>query len=302
MFTDFTTIKHLIMSNQVLFLENYVSDHFVRIFHPINLTLSILVAGKYKIQDNFITPTTKKYNMTVYMAFALGMLFKIYSTFFKEHLNSMNVDAAIFIFRCILFCLNVIILCFVNVTNSYTNIFLVLKLQRIYMKLYKNKNIDHHGPGNCMHAIHIFYVIIVLRLLLAIATLLTTPSCNISDLASAVLYVGFDVNMFYSIHVINLLTRYLKEWNNHVKEMNDEHRYDEYCKELFEVYQDILESFQLFKDTSQLLVTFLLTPLLIIVLLHTLLYCFYYFRRQRGYFTILLMLCLIFNYFWELIR
>lgn len=62
----------------------------------------------------------------------------------------------------------------------------------------------------------------------------------------ACLYVSFDISFLYSIRVINLLTNYLEEWNNLINKMNDELEYDESCKNFFEVYQNILNSFKLF--------------------------------------------------------
>lgn len=241
------------MSPYDFFLDNHISDHIVRTFYCMNFTLFILFAAKYTIQDNFITPTGNKYNRIVYLVSGFGVLFQIYRIYFQERLNKTIILEAIFFYRIIYYCFSLIALCYVNLTRSYTNILLVLKIQKINNSICKNENIDNTTLWNVL-----FYLVISIRVLLMIITYILTPNYNISDVGSNIIFLSFDANYFYSIRILNLLRKYLKAWNNAVKETNDVLGYDEYYKEFFEVYQNILKAFQLFKDAFQLLVIFLL--------------------------------------------
>lgn len=218
---------HSIMLPSDFFLENYITDHIVRIFYYMNITLSILFAAKYIIKDNFITPTGNIYNIIVYFVFGSGIIFKSYTEFFEGPSNRTNaLLEAVFVYRFIYYCFSLIMLCYVNVTKSHTNILLVLKIQKINNIICKNKTIDNTAFWNFL-----FYLVNFIRSLMMIVTYFLTLFDNVLNIESTPLLLSFDANWFYFIRVLNLLRKYLKErFQSTVNEMNDELGCEEDCK------------------------------------------------------------------------
>lgn len=79
---------------------------------------------------------------------------------------------------------------------------------------------------------------------------------NVGDFICDLMYTALDLNLVYTIRVMQLFTKYLDEWRKYIVMMNDEHENDEYCNQLFKTYRNILEAYKLYKTIFQVLVSY----------------------------------------------
>ena len=248
--------------------NNRIDKEIRELVRSFNFPLGILLSSKYKIRNNHIYPFQNKcffFLSFCRMLFFNSMCFyRMYSTLstnvFAKFVNSVSAQDFTLIFVLILFTLqhsfSFTMLFILDVVHSNNNVSFILNIQTIHKKIDFRKSFPTYIIWNW---ISIFITIT------ADISVFTTFYSSFSYMSAVVDFLimftdwsffAFDINLMIATRVIVLLRKYIEEWIGDVQKMNDNHDIDElYCHKMFETYQDILETYNLYKTLFHILVS-----------------------------------------------
>ena len=238
-------------------LDNMVDKDVQAMLLPLNLMHNILMCPKYRIKDDSIYPNTlavKLIGLCGTIVAISSFLYRAYALFVGKtirkyiSLTFINAVVDVLLYSCG-FTINYVI----NVLQTKRNISFVLKFQDVHRFLNKKKTF------NCFIIRNWVSVIFVMSFNIFIVTFFYT----IMHLASFYLFCGmailcFDVNIMNAIMLIKLLSEKVKLWNfQAVNCQKTGHSGSDYyyCNKMFEVYVNILECFDIYRNTYQQMVS-----------------------------------------------
>lgn len=248
------------MSQLIVFPNNRLEKDIQRSLLPFNLTLKMLLSSKYNLRNNHIYPNGKKYHIFAFCFTLFLSALHIYRTFIVDVIQQNMTRSEGDLFSCISVLYGTTVLfgytmmCALDFTHNDNNILLIMKIQSIY------KSIDFSTDMRCYifwNWISIIIIICANVIITAIyyENIKTYDIGTILDIVSDIKWIELDINFTIVIRLIVLLTAYLETWIKNVRIMNCEYANDEQYIELFWIYQNIFEAYNLYKKIFHVLVS-----------------------------------------------
>lgn len=246
---------NIVKHQNELNLENYVTDEVQTILFPFTIIQSILLVPKYRIKNNIITSNDVLLKIVILYGTAIYILVIAYQIIHNsddtvQEVTVTKVQNFHVYINCIFIITGVIANCLNNIwIQSKFNVMFVLKLQKIlrffnnvviYMKYVRRNRI-------CIITIVCLYILFV------IYNCLMYPNLPFHVILSSCIIIIFDIDMICAIIFIQLLNDMAVEWcRETVSYIENEKK----LKPLFEIYIDLMKTYEMYKNNFHILVSF----------------------------------------------
>lgn len=237
--------------------SNRLHKDVQRMFYPFDVLLTLLFSAKYRIKNNCITTTKRKFCVLK----ILSIVFVVGGTFERVYRKDINRftnddDTATMSFlgfiipvtRCLSYLINFLL----NVVYRYKNIYLLLLIQKIHKNVDFVKNVRSFIIWNWI----LLATIVAVNLF---GFIIFAASYNYFDLFKCLIeliFISFDIDFVYGVRILILLSMYLERWIQKVRLMNDGKENDKiYYKRLLETYQYVLKAYDVYKTLFQIMVS-----------------------------------------------
>lgn len=243
-------------SRIIILVDDSVDKDLQSILRPLNLMLNILLYPKYCIKNNFIKPnsllcTSVSFCTAVCISFVYVYRWRQYYAnddirkYFNIIYTSSLIDIGFYSF-------GFTAKAFMNIYHAKYNIKFVLSLQKVHRFLNSTKQSRTFIIGNWLWLVFIFSMYCVF-IYIPITFFLEIPIYSwITDM----FLIYFDVNMIYTIRLIQLLKDKVKLWNEEImsKVVSKNVSCKTFCRNMFDAYANILECYHIYEITSTRLV------------------------------------------------
>lgn len=234
-----------------MFIENKLDKDIQRIIRPFNIILSIFFSSKFKIRDNHITESQKKYHLIIFFLVSFFNVICINVMFSKrDSKDQIDFDLKSETVFLVLYSICYILLVTCNIIHSSTNVSLILKIQDIHRTININKNIKSFITWNW-----IFFFLLFCDYILTSIVYTRMDINHFVDVSADLFTLAFNFNLLYGIRLMSLLVKYLEEWTKNIQIMEAGDN-NVYCNKLYVSYRNILEAYKLHSKIFRLLVSF----------------------------------------------
>ena len=222
---------------------------------PLNLMQHIIFCPKYRIKHDVITPNSFKSNlasMTTTLVFIFAFAYRTYMlTFYQEFIGNKSFMYVTSTYDTVYYCSGLIINFITGIIQTKNSVKFVLTFQRVHRFLNNEVSFNHFVVWNW----------IILSLALCGHLSVFTIICIIIDIPYVSMFIcflviTFDFNVLYTIRIIQLLENKFVLWSKHVLNYRL-NAYGEDCKNVFQVYVDLLECYNIHKHCFQQFVSIL---------------------------------------------
>ena len=241
--------------------NNVIQEDLQSVLRPLNLMQSILFCAKYSIRDNIINSNTRVSSfLRVLCMFLLQCTSFYYLVVSNVTFSDSNMALKVCFFVCstadfFLLFIGDLINSYLNITYSYYNILLVLKIQYVLRFLQINKTeLKSVFVCNwiCIISLNIFYILYITYLYLCFFHV------SIISFILAYASIAFDLNIMYALLVLMLVQKLLQVWIENVSKLrNNEDSYSEvFWDKTFNIYLNIQEIFIVMETIFRHMVSF----------------------------------------------
>ena len=250
-------------NQKVSFLKlpnNLLEKEIKAVVYSFNFPLNLFLTSKYSVRNNHIYPNGRKYQS---IAFCRMFIMNVMTFYLMSHITLsfsktkrlvtylVAVSVVIYFFINAIGFTTMLILDFMHRNN---NISLILKIQTIHKSI-GSSNISSYVTWNWISSITIIFINVTIFLMYYFAWVYTDFARFIFGLICEIMLTVYDIDIIIATRIIILLKKYLDDWTKDISRMNDEQENDKHCYEMFGIYQNILQTFDLFKIVFQLLVS-----------------------------------------------
>lgn len=224
--------------------QNYIDDDLVAIFRPLNILHKFYFTPKFRVKNNRVTPnhvTTKILSCICFSVFVILNAFRIKNEI-TDHLSHHA-----YVFGCTSL-LHFFISLYdfsasykTNVLDSNDNVDLMIKIQRISSYFKDQKMIRK--------TIILHWVTGVAILLFHIHILVLSISQSESIFLDCFIFIqqSFDLNIIYPTFTTRIIRINFKSWVSRAKIKNKTFYPIMFSKKTFQIYLEIIETFELNK-------------------------------------------------------
>ena len=230
-----------------LFRIDKLDKDFQRIVQPFNIMLSVFFSSKYKIKNSYITRCDKKYPILMFSIISFCNMFSAYN-FFTDSKDTHKVYA-LFLICFTVYCIDYVLLITYNITNSRSNISLILNIQEIHRSIGNSKSVRNYIIWNWI----ILMSMITVFVSAVSSFVILNPNTTFVDLSNGLMLFEIELNLMYGIRLMTLLTMYLKEWVKILLHIDGEN--NEFSEKLIKIYDKILEAYSLYKTCFRIFVS-----------------------------------------------
>ena len=239
---------------------NKLEKDIQRLALSYNLPLNLFLFSKYNVRNNRIYPSGKIYHVYAFFFMLFPSVLYIYRMCLVEvtNQNITYIESSLFSFFAVLFGTNILfgfmmmfILDFVHKDN---NVLLILKTQTIHRSIEFNTEIRYYIAWNWISTVAIICANIIINVVYY-GSFEMYDVATVLDMFSDIIWVAVDINFVIVIRIIILLKQYLDKWINMVLKTNYEYDFDQQCRKLLEIYQNILKAYYLYNRMFQVLVS-----------------------------------------------
>lgn len=232
--------------------NNTIDKELQSVLRPLSLIETLLISSKYKIQNDKITTHNKCYNVVSFIALLFKLILIVY-TARQAFLQYGKTDLLGFgimyetMYNFIGWCLNY----YNNIIHGPSTIVLILKIQNIQRNLkidgkkYIRSNWCWFIFMSCFYITYniIYYIVYRIK--------------DVSLCLTLFLFISFDFNVIYAMIILKILCECVKVWTKDLRRA--EHlrgsEYEFYWKNMFKVFMEIFEAYQLLQKTVQKMVS-----------------------------------------------
>lgn len=219
---------------------------------PLHIMETLLMSSKYKIRNDCIKTHCVSYHIVSFIATILKVLVSIYASmqavevYGKTNMLCFSIvyDTFYFSIGC---CLNF----YSNVTHRHSNIALLLKIQKV------QRNFKISAIENVKINWYWFFVITSYYFIFVISFHHLYNLGDVTISLSLLFFICFDFNIIYVAKILNILCSSVKVWMQELQRSGYLARseYECYWENMFEVFLEILEAYQLLQKTFEQLVS-----------------------------------------------
>lgn len=235
--------------------DKILDKDFQSILYPFHLIHKVLLYPKFNIKRDVILPNSKltKICSFIVVLFSISFLIgDVYSARVAYH-RKTNLKTAYVITCCDLFIYGFGLIAYYinNVTKSRRNVSIILKLQAIHRFLGKKHNFNYFTVRN--------WICLFFFLVLRISCLLYSYflyQYSIYSLFRHFAVTCFEINIIYASRLLKWLTTEVELWNDQARNLAqiDPNNKPMFCKRMFKAYTRILECYDIYKSTFQIMV------------------------------------------------
>ncbi|PZC77072.1 hypothetical protein B5X24_HaOG200722 [Helicoverpa armigera] len=249
--------------------NNVVEKEVLSLFKPFRMMHALFVTAKYKIKDDVISANTLLYTCMsgftsiVILVFYFFSIFQTAFVFKWEGLNLAKQVCNIFIYAIYLmgsmmnFCSDII--------NKDFNVLLVYKIQSICETLkIKGKSLKNFIMINWIYVItlnvyHMWWIVFF--------SYAFSSSYLYYEVVTNYFYIIFDMNVLYGMRVMKIIRQPLQIWLEEVRNLNSviDEDYEYFWNKMFKIYEETLETYQIFAKIFRSVVSKVNWRLLIIL-------------------------------------
>lgn len=254
-----TNVENYLQKTTKVLLNNRLDKKFQRIFQPVHFLQGISLCPKYNILDNYITPKGLISNgFTIFGTFVfLGIcVFRLCSNFLAGNIHwHMSILYVSQLFDTFFVVFGYIVNSIIIMSRSESNVFFILKIHKVYKFL----KVNYSFKSNIMDywcyviAIYLYFFLVHIHYYFV-----SQFPFVVQDMIFDVLVINFDVNLIQAICAIKLIRKYVEIWTDKVIKCEDDENAandEEYARNVFETYMDIIDACKIFKYTFQEMVT-----------------------------------------------
>lgn len=229
--------------------ENYIERDLQSSLKPFIFLQAMTGASKYKLKDGFITSNGFRYDIvSVIATFVL-----VNAIIYYRIANDFNYAS---VGHLITFSFGILVNWFSNIILKHRNILLVITIQKLCRSLNIEtsffKRFTFHN-WMCVIAINVYFAFLIFESFY----IFRFPLLYLA--AFFYVYILFDINISYATAVLKLLRGCLKSWLKEIKKtgFSEEWVHDHFWDKMFSTYMDILEVYQLIRNSLGPHVSFL---------------------------------------------
>ncbi|PZC77055.1 hypothetical protein B5X24_HaOG200704, partial [Helicoverpa armigera] len=250
-------------SQPVALSKNRLNKEVYRIIYPFHLIFLVLCSSKYTVKYNFILKDGVLRKIVSFLSVCFVVIVSSCYMFLEKYTayinNVQSIKIIFFIFHgvLILYCIANIMLFSMNIALSKQNIELILKIQLVHTNIDFSKSSKNFIIWNWIYLI----IFLVIDLAISSSYYVTYYEQDVVDALGYLcnyLFAVFDMNVIYACRLITLLRKYLNKWSKVILKLSDGVN-NRNCGQLFEIYDNIIRAFQLYKTVFQVVVSSLLT-------------------------------------------
>lgn len=241
--------------------NNRLEKEFNEIAISYNDVLKLFLFSKYHVQNNHIYPKENNFqtllsfcrtvflvSMCIYRVVTAG----VYSVRLEQNSYTFMFLLVIILFSIVhTFCF--IMMFVLDIVHKYNNVDLILKIQAIYKNINFSENIRTYIIWNWISVL----ITISANIFLFGTFYLLRTDINalerILDLFCDITYIAYDINLIVAVRIIIFLRKNLDDWTKSIN--NEHHENNEKCLKLLEIYENILEAYNLYKNIFKILVS-----------------------------------------------
>ncbi|KAF9799857.1 hypothetical protein SFRURICE_017091 [Spodoptera frugiperda] len=258
-----SAIRLLILASAIRSLvrskDNFIDKDLESMFFPLHLMQSVLLNPKYIIKKGLIKPTNILYKLlSVVLTVLLGFvyLYRVQdlgcNIIILQYLSTMYYSAY---FDLVFYSIGFTAISILNVFNSKHNIEFFLKIQDLHRALNNDTSSKRFIKWNWIYVIGNVFVSFFTSIV--ICFLLHIPIYMYVCCVSLIL---FDATMVYATRMIAFLADKTNLWADKVKRIIL-HRSacvhnEDSCEAMFQAFKHILESYEMYKSSFQLMILF----------------------------------------------
>ncbi|PZC77086.1 hypothetical protein B5X24_HaOG200736 [Helicoverpa armigera] len=235
--------------------DTRLDNEVLRIIYPFNFAFFLLLSSKYSIQDDRIMPIGMMRKclslFNVFYAGALSLFFIYFYIVTNDFSKSSIIMSIIHVSGTVTFSMGLTLIIVVNIVFENYNIQLIKMIQFINRGIDFSRSVKSFIIYNWVFVIFVFSIDLFTYIFFMVTYYMDV--LGIVTLWARLMFISYDINRVYAIRIITLLRKYLDEWNKNVSQVNNEDG-TRFMK-LLEVYENILESFKLYKTIFQELVS-----------------------------------------------
>ena len=244
-----TTLRNIRQTRVTTILNNVVDKDVTSMLLPLNLMQYIMFCPKYRIKNNCITPNGFISNVISIIVSLVFMLLYVRFTVYTLYYYQDNFNVPIFVlistwYDVFFHSLGFIMNCVIGIVQSKKSVKFVLTLQKVHRFLVNETSFKQFIVWNWIIVVVVLWGHLCIETCFGILTrlpIVTYYSCYIM--------VFFDFNIIYGIRVIKLLEDKVLLWSTKSGDENSKN------EEVFQVYVDILDCYDIYKDCFQYFVS-----------------------------------------------
>ena len=234
------------------FLNNKVDKNVQSMLFPLNLIQYIVFHPKYRIKNNVISPNSRIANFVSMVATLVSISAFIHCTYVgltnKQSIARNTVMVSIALFTCFFYSFGFTINFVIGLIQSKSNVKFVLTFQKVHRFINNDTDVNHINIW-----IWIDFLVVLVIYFIVFTYLQIKMGAPFSSAYTVYFLIIFDVNIIYVIRIIRLLTNKVDLWNSQHLNLPEREDIPEIncCTRLFQAYVDILECYNIHKDSFQ---------------------------------------------------
>ncbi|PZC77062.1 hypothetical protein B5X24_HaOG200711 [Helicoverpa armigera] len=235
--------------------KNYVDKDLQSMLLPLNLMQNIMFYPKYSIFNNCIVPNSvlsKVVALCSTMAFVLIHLYRSYNLYYNQMIREfVNILYITSYFDIILSCIGFAINFIVSIYQTENNVLFILKFQKVHRFLNDKNLFNRFVFMNWLILVLLFSFVIFIM-----SSFFLYMEVPLPDFFCGLAAFCFDINIIYALRLIKLLEDKVKLWNFEAQHLLQIYHsnIESHCQRMFEAYFNILECYNLYKYSFQLMV------------------------------------------------
>lgn len=258
-------LKTLSKQSHKVLPNNRIQNEVKEIVRSFNIPLGILLSSKYEVHNNHIYPNQNKWlfllSICRMLFFNSMSLYRLYTGLSRGIYPKASVDSDDVVYNFLLIVFTLIhtfsftILFILEIVHKQNNVDLILKIQTIHKSIDFSKSFPTYIIWNWISIFFTFFADISVTVAFYSPLHRMNTVIYLFQIFTDMSFFAFDINFMIATRVIVLLRKYLEKWIDDVLMMDDEEDHDEQCQQLLETYQYILETYSLYKNIFQALVS-----------------------------------------------
>ncbi|PZC77043.1 hypothetical protein B5X24_HaOG200692 [Helicoverpa armigera] len=234
-------------------INNKVDNDVQEMLYPLDFMQCLIFISKYHIRNNLIAPIgviTTFISMIATMAFVVVHIYQtLFATSETNSIASITTENITRYFSCVFYCSVFTINFIMCVIQTNKSIKFVLTYQKVHRFLKNSGSYSYNNNYIIWNWVFVITAVIwhtstIVYCVVSIGYNFFVATCYMYPI------MLFDINMVYAMRIIKLLENEINIWNDVIKSRL--HTQDEnYCRDLLNIYVEILECYEIFKDCFQ---------------------------------------------------
>lgn len=252
-----------VFKNKQLQTDHQINRQNLKMLYPFHFLFILLCSPKFSLSSNYIRPNERKWIFISLLSVCFVIIITIYFMYFKKdneayinlHGNDVIIQVIVFSVN-VFYCIGIVMIFVTNTIHRQNNVSLIVMIQRLVESIDVKESVSSLTVWNWIIAIIV--VSVNFFIFTAYFIVIKYELSSLPMLIRNYLYTTFDINFAYAIFIITLLTKLLNGWSNMIIKLSQGPELGGLCSNLSKTYQNILETYKLYENMFQGLVSTML--------------------------------------------